>query len=919
MGGPGTEGQMGVEPGVDRIATLDGSMHPAMVGGKFACQKRMIEDGLPIPRFFCLTRKYFDRVFLDVRNEIKTILDGIEFHEWEGARSASREIRSIFQKIKLTDEQADEIFSLSDRMFSRDTLVSVRSSMIGHRHEESEDSRDHAFAGMSESFLYVKREKMLDKIKLCWASGFSQQAILYRQQQGLDLLGFSVAVGIQEMMLGERSFVLFTCDPERASKDTVIVCGYGIGEGVVQEKVSVDHFFRNTRTGEIKARLARKTSQLTFDAEKGDGVVEKPVAERDQEKPCLTDDEIHRLSAVGERIERLFKDPQDIEGTFTSDGKLYLLQSRPVALDYRRQRVWTNVNITESFPGVTTALTYSIARYFYRVIFYDGYRQMGSNRKVLHDKDATLDRMVGFLRGRIYYSLNAFYDLHSQNPLFPVFRTYWEEMMGFHSSYQTKPTGVLRRATEWVVLSIRVAKAALIMVYRYVTHQRGIKKFHAWWDDLISPLRGRSFDDEDPLVMAEVFHRVWREVGGHWGITLTNDTFLPVAYGLAERLFEKWQLDEDPALLSDLLCGDEQVLSVEIVLSSVRLAEEVRSDPTLREAFEKRSATELWKMIEQEDISPSFCRAMKRHLHVHGDRGLHELKMEQPNIRQEPWVLLKTIWEYARSDVTVRGFEEKEKEVRADAERRLKHRMAGCPHRRALLHPLLRILRGLIRNREKARYSRSELFGFSKNIFQTMGCYFAGRGLLPSAEDIVHLSMDEILGYLDGTGVTERLDKLAEVRKGEYRENQKAETPIQITTLGPVRENVLEVAGTRIDNVSVLKGLGSSAGKVTGRARIIRDPTDPPEFTKDMILVARETDPGWLFMMLASKGLVVERGSMLSHTAITGRKFGIPTVVSVPDATSLIPDGARLEMDGASGLITLLEERSWGREGGHDA
>jgi len=901
---------MGVEPGVDRLVTPDGPMHRAMVGGKFACQQRMMRDGLPIPRFFCLTRKYFDRVFLHIRNEVKTVLDGIAFNDWESARSGSEEIRSIFEKISLTDAQANEILGRFDRMFSRDTLVSVRSSMIGHRPDESEDSQDHAFAGLSESFLYVRRDQVLDKIRLCWASGFSQEALLYRHRQGMDPLGFSVAVGIQEMVFGERSFVLFTCDPNTASRDTVIISGYGIGEGVVQERVPVDHYLKNWHTGEITAKLTRKTSKLTFAAEKGYGLVEKVVPEGNQDKPCLTEDEITRLATVGKEIERLFKCPQDIEGTFAADGELYLLQSRPVVFDYRRQRVWTNANITESFPGVTSTLTYSLARFVYRVIFYDGYRQMGWGAKVLHDHADSLDRMIGFLRGRIYYSLTALYLLHSLNPLFPLFRGYWERMMGFQSSYQTKSPGLLQEVMGRAAFAMKLLRAVLIILYRYATHQKGIEKFHGWWEGLISPLRGKSFDQEDLLVRVDEFHRVWREVGNHWGITLTNDTFLPMAYGLAESLFKKWRLNEDQALLCDLLCGGEPLLSVEIIFSSVRLAEEVRSEPSLREVFENRSPTELWGMIEEELIDPCFCRAVKRHLHLYGDRGLHELKMEQPNIRQEPWALLKTIQGYARSEVTVQGFVDRERKVRTDAERLLKHRLTRHPLRRAILHLLLPTLRRLIGNRENARYCRSELFGFSKNIFRSIGLHFADQGLLASAEDIAHLSMDEVFGYIDGTGVTENLKTLAEVRKMEYKENLKVETPIQLTTLGPVRENVLEVPEIRVDGRAVLRGLGSSPGKVTGTARIVLDPTDPPPFTEDMILVARETDPGWLFMMLASKGLVVERGSMLSHTAITGRKFGIPTVVSVPDATRIIRDGAQLEMDGGSGRITLLDDRS---------
>jgi rifampicin phosphotransferase len=105
-----------------------------------------------------------------------------------------------------------------------------------------------------------------------------------------------------------------------------------------------------------------------------------------------------------------------------------------------------------------------------------------------------------------------------------------------------------------------------------------------------------------------------------------------------------------------------------------------------------------------------------------------------------------------------------------------------------------------------------------------------------------------------------------------------------------------------------LRGLGSSAGKVRGTARVVLDPNAASSLEGDMILIARETDPGWLFLMLASKGMVVERGSMLSHTAITGRKFGIPTIVALPNATTRIPDGATIEIDGSTGVVTILEQ-----------
>lgn len=881
-------------------------MTPQMAGGKFEKQKKMIENGLPVPPFFCLTSKYYEESYQKIKQKVKKVLDNIEFSDAESIRRASGEIREIYFSLQFTADQENEILSVFDSLYRKNTFVSVRSSMIGHQIEESEDSIDNPFAGISESFLYVKREQIVDSIKKCWASGYSQEAILYRHSQKMNLTGFAVAVGIQEMVFGIKSFVMFTCDPNKASKDTVIVAGYGIGEGVVQERVPVDHYFKNYATGDISSEISTKATMLSFNSDKGSGWIEKPVDPALQKIQCLSQKEIVKLSEYGKKIESIFKHPQDIEGTFTADNKIYFLQSRPVALDYSRQRVWTNANVTESFPGVTTALTYSFSRFFYRQIFYDGYRQMGWDTALLHDDHAIIDRMIGYIKGRIYYSLTSFYHLHSLNPLFPIFRGYWEKMMGFKSSYQTKPEGIIEQIKDMTLFAAKATKALAIMVYRYAFHQKGIQKFYIWWEELFSPLRGKTFENEDMLKTVDLFHKVWREVSNHWGITLTNDTFLPMAYGITEGLFKKWNLDNDTSMLSDLLCGDEKITSVDIILSSVRLAELVNKDEKLRTMFSTHDDKTIWKMIENLSLQKEFCKAVIKHLHIYGDRGLQELKMEQPNMRHAPWELIKMIRGYANSGVTAKNLQDKEKKVRADAEIRFKEKLKFRPVRKFILDKLLNIVRRLIRNRENSRYNRSELFGFTKNVFRGIGKQFAAQGILNSPEDIIHLSMDEIFGFIDGTGVTENLQALADIRSREFEENKKVETPVQLTTLGPVRNNNLELIERVSDATGVLKGLGSSTGRIKGIARIVVDPTSPPENTEDMILIARETDPGWLFLMLASKGLVVERGSMLSHTAITGRKFGIPTIVSLPDATTIIPDGAEIEIDGASGVVNIL-------------
>ncbi len=899
----------------DSILRCAEPMTNEQVGGKFSKQADMLHANLPVPEFFCLTVAAYDQMFARIREAVIAELEAIDFADHASIKRAAEAIQAHFLAIELSEDQESEVLAVFDELFTDTTLVSVRASTVGHKIEESEDSVTNPFAGMSESFLYVPRYQVAEKLKACWASGFSQESMLYRHAQGMDLLGFSVAVGVQKMVFGERSFVLFTADPKTAAQDQVMVAGYGIGEGVVQERVPVDHYFVSGKTGKIRKDIAEKAKKLTFDEVKGFGLKEMVVPEAERERACLSDHEIMRLVETGRTVEKHFGLPQDIEGTFTASGELYLLQSRPIALDYARQLIWTNTNVTESYPGVSTALTYTFAKFFYREIFYDLYRRVGVSSRTINDNFEPLDKMIGYLNGRVFYCLSHFYLLHKQSPLYPLFGTHWENMIGLTSSFQSHQSGgTLQQLGQKLKTWSRVAVHVVGTLVSYLKHDHTMYHYHSWWERRIAPLRGKDLTGEDPLTLVNLFYDIWREVGNEWGVTLTTDSYLIPMYGLAESLFKKWELDEDAGLLSDLLCGDEKLLSVEIILSAVRLAEQVRANEELMAVFERESPQTLWKRLEAGELGEgeryeSFVTAVRHHLHYFGDRGLQELKLEQPSLRDTPWVLMRMIAQYAKQNVTADQIIENENAVRREADKKLDALLAGHSRRKKLLNNvLLPRLRRLIRHRENSRYCRSELFGVSRQIFKAIGQYLVDQGVLVSLDDVYHLTMDEVFGYIDGTGTLMNLQALANLRRTEYEQNLKREVASTITTFGPIHENNLlpEAESSEYDPEGDLQGLGSSAGKVVGTARVVKDPNQAGEVTDDMILIAQETDPGWLFLMLASKGMVVERGSMLSHTAITGRKFGIPTIVALPGATERIPDGAKIEMDGASGLVRIV-------------
>jgi pyruvate,water dikinase len=257
--------------------------------------------------------------------------------------------------------------------------------------------------------------------------------------------------------------------------------------------------------------------------------------------------------------------------------------------------------------------------------------------------------------------------------------------------------------------------------------------------------------------------------------------------------------------------------------------------------------------------------------------------------------------------------------VRRQAGRELRKH---CPNplKRAALKGSFAAMRALMRVREDTRFCRSQLFGDCRALLLRLGAELAAAGRLDQSRDVLDLTVDEVLGAFDGTLAGAELRGLAAVRAAERATWSRGEPwPARLLTdpdlpLAAALPDALRVAGAapkpaRAD-AALLTGLASSAGTVRGRAKVVLDPSITAEDCAGQILIARETDPGWLFLMMSASALVVERGTLLSHTAITGRLLGIPTVVSVPNATALIPDGSLVEVDGAAGTVRILDEQS---------
>ncbi len=875
----------------------------------------MAQAGFTIPPLACVPATVFDEV---VGPAVAAAPPG-EAHD--RARVLRRQVRAAG-----VPEDLRRVLDASfDDIAGPGGLVAVRACVVPRedQRESGEDSAADPFAGLSDSFLYVRREQVADRVAACWASAFNPEAVLYRAHRGLDPLAARVAVGIQRMVMGVRSFVAFTRDPLDGSSRCVIAAAHGIGEGVVQEKADVDHFFVDRSSGAIESRVTVKSRAIGWDPERPDqGPVQVPVAADMASRPAIGDAGLREIGALAARVEEHFGGPQDIEGTVTADGQIYLVQARPIATaPATRQRtpdgsapmLWNNHNITESFPGVSCALTYSVGRELLEVSFADLYRRMGVPARVLRRNKPRLRRLIGYLDGHIYYAIENWYHLHCLMRCFRPLLSTWEQGIGLTGQYAH------RVKVSRVAAVFHLAETAL----RAAVHPRRVREFLRWWDEYHAKFDASRMS---PAEVNAAYRDLFTQVADRWGITLTNGIFGLTVTWAVSGLLRRWVPEGDRSLLNGMLAGGQPNRSAKALHSAVALASLAAGSAELRQALlSDADPRELWADLVAGRHGTEFAAALRDHVRRYGDRGLQDLKLEAVTPREEPWMVLHAVRAYLRKGQTVQDSLVMGETVHRRAEEELR-RHCRSPLKRAVLRRLFRTMRTLLRWREDTRFCRSQLIGDLRALLLRQGSHLVAAGRLDQPREVLDLTADEVLGAFDGSLPGADLRALAAVRAAErarwmaadcvFPSRLATDPDLPLTVALPVA--LRERRGDAGDHPrrpgdepatdpSLLVGLASSAGTVQGRAMVVLDPSVTADQTRDRILVARETDPGWLFLMMSAKALVVERGTLLSHTAITGRLLGIPTVVALPGATTRIPDGSLIEVDGAAGTVRILD------------
>jgi rifampicin phosphotransferase len=858
----------------------------AALGGKAAALDALGDSSVAIPAWFVVAPAAFAASLAPARRaQLERALAA------EDAPAAAAALANLTPDLALCGALARAVAALCPN----GELVAVRSSAL------EEDGARASYAGQFDSYLNVAPADVAARVADVWRSAFGARALAYHGVAGQRGMPQAPAVLVQRMVRAVCAGVAFSADPTTGQRGVAVVTAVaGLGDRLV-----------DGASDALTARVNR-SGAVTFAPATGDG------AKPGEPAVPLSERQAAAIAALARACERHFGRPQDIEWAMEA-GQLFLLQSRPittlaeVADPDGWLRLWDNSNIAESYGGVTTPLTFSFALAVYEQVYRQLARTLGAPPRLVEAHADTFRHMLGMVRGRVYYNLISWYRLLSLLPGFAVNRRFMEQMMGVKEGL---PPSVLAELTAlpWharVNDARRLVAALAGMVAKLVTLRQRVRRFTRRLDRVLGTAPDLAAMRPDELVAH--YRDLERRLITRWDAPLLNDLFVMAFYGLLRALAARWCGDASGALANELVSGEGGIISAEPAARVRELARLAAADPAFVATLAGGTVATVERAVR---AHPAFAARYAAYLDRFADRCLEELKLESATLRDDPLPLLRAVAQVAGAlpaadgagRTTVRG-----DEARHRAERQARRAIGPRPLRRALFRMVLGQARRRIRDRENLRFERTRVFGRVRRIVVELGRRLYATNRLADPRDVFYLEIGEVLGYVEGTATTTDLAGLVALRRAEYDGYRAQEPPDdRFETRGAVYQGNRFHAPAAVDAPSsassageTRQGIGCCPGVVRGRVRLISDPRNA-HLGQGEILVAERTDPGWIMLFPAAAGVVVERGSLLSHSAIVARELGIPTIVAARGVLGWLAERDLVEMDGGAGTITRL-------------
>lgn len=752
-------------------------------------------------------------------------------------------IPKLFCVNEINDEEIKEYIQNN---FS-DESFAVRSS------SSFEDGTEKSFAGQFNTYLNVEKENVLEKIYEC-KNNIPEGIESYIKEAGLKKEELQISVIVQEMIEAEMSGVIFTSNPQGILNETVIVVGKGIGNNVVEDKVNTTTYYYN-RNDEIY------------------------YYESQEDAVTLSDKQVKEIIEVSKKIEDILGKKLDIEFAI-KNGKLYILQARKITTLYtKKEIILDNSNIVESYPGISLPLTQSFVKEVYYQIVKNVLLRLTSDEKTVSLYNNNLQNMVATANGRIYYQISNWYDILKILPFSKKIIPMWQEMLGIENKYvQDESDFKVSRKVK-----INVVKNFFKLLKE---NEKEMEELANFFNSVQDYHKENYKDDMTSLELVNLYENLKQKIMQKWDLTLVNDMYAFIYTALVKKSIK----DEN---ISNLVIGNVNNLeSMKPIEKLIEISIYAKNNNKYQELKNITSDEEYYNYITLVKDT-EFGNMLTSYIEEYGDRNVEELKLESKTFRTDPVIFINKLLSYIE-DENLEKYLEKNELLKDNIE--LSNKVNKYLHKAEMG----------IRYREKSRLSRSKLYGIMRSIVLDIADNFVSENIIETQYDIFYLYYEEILAIINNN--KKEVKELIAARKIEYKMYAKIPAYTRLVFSNEiVNKKHVNINNEELNTTSdVLQGIPCSSGIVKGEVLVVDSENITNIDSKDKILVTKMTDPGWVYLITRAKGVIAEKGSLLSHTAIISRELKKPAVVGVKNITKILKTGDMIELDATNGKITKI-------------
>jgi pyruvate,water dikinase len=827
----------------------------ALAGGKGANLGELSQAGFNVPSGYVITTAAYDLLLQkdDLQTRLAEMIGSLNTEDQGSVAKLSQQIQDLFQETPIPKQLTDEILTAHRQL--NGYAVAVRSSAT------AEDLPDAAFAGQQETFLNIVGEQaLLEAIRLCWASLWSERAILYRARQMVDQKSVKLAVVVQKMVPADVAGVMFTANPVSGERAELIIdANPGLGEAVVSGVVTPDHFVVTKRSQRIKEQRLGKR-EVTIRSKAGGGTEQLPSGQ-ETISLALPIPAIRKLTQLGLEIERHYSSPQDIEWAWIDDqtptGRFFILQARPMTALPEPLHVSGAMRLvipmlvemwpTRPYPLDMTTFTGAVERAIGNFLVTMIGRSAPNPDEMFVEEDGVVLR---FKPPQVHPSPGMLF-----MPWFAIWRTRHYDP----TRWEADP-----------LLRALIAKARAL-------EERDLQSLP--WDGMIETIHESLALIPRVMELRErYFPQALVGLAGLWlllALAGRRDRFGILVSGVRTKTTETNQALED-------------------------LATEIRADPVLQELFRQTELHSLHDKLKVSKERQTFLQHFETFLDQYGHRET-SLTISQPAWKDGPehvLAILKVLAEsQPRQPESYGAWQRMRDELLANS-------ILGTRLLRGLFLKLLTNARAFLQIREDTHFYVTLMQPTIRRAALELGRRLMQAGALHEPEDVFHLRLDELETF--GRESTLSEGTVAQFRERVARRKARRASLANKPMVDPRLLVVASPAQTAKD--VLLQGTPGSPGVVRGQARIVKDVSEFGKLRPGDVLVAPVTNPAWTPLFQRAVAVVVDAGGAASHAAIVAREYGIPAVMGTMKGTQELKDGQWIQVDGSRGLVLKAEE-----------